>query len=261
MLFDPAYLKCKEMKYLSVSIVLFFISIGVFSQQEAFGNGEKLTYSLKYGFLHGGNATIYLKKTKYHKRTVFYAKAEAKSVGMTDKLFKIRDVYESYFDTGTCLPYKSVRNINEGGYHVYSDVYFKRYDSTVYTKETGLVKVPHDILDMVSALYYLRSLDLKNMKKGERIEIKTFFDNEIFPFPLRYKGTEVIKTKMGKYKCYRFDPVVEPGRIFESEDDMSVWISADENKVPIRVQFDLIVGSVKCDLSKYYGLTHKLDKH
>jgi hypothetical protein len=249
------------MKPLSFVIILSCLfCTETYSQQTAFKSGEKLNYTLKYGFLHGGNASLYVKKIRYRKMVVFYAKAEAKSVGMTDKLYKIRDVYESYFDTGTCLPYKSIRNINEGGYHVYSDLYFKRYDSTVYSMDIGHVKVPHDVLDMVSALYYLRSLDLSTLEKGDRIEVVTFFDNEIFPFPLRYKGIETVKVKMGKIRCYRFDPVVEPGRIFESEDDMSVWISADENKVPIRVQFDLIVGSVKCDLDKYSNLSHSLKK-
>ena len=96
------------------------------------------------------------------------------------------------------------------------------------------------------------------LKNGDVIPITTFFGDEIFPFPLRYKGIETVKTKLGKHKCYRFDPVVEVGRIFESEDDMTIWISADDNMVPIRVKFDMILGSVKCDLVKYKNLPSDL---
>jgi hypothetical protein len=97
-------------------------------------------------------------------------------------------------------------------------------------------------------------MDLDSLQKGEVIRFITFFGNEIFPFPLRYRGKEVIKTKLGKFECHRFDPVVEVGRVFESEDDMTFWITADHNLIPLRVRLKLIVGAVNCDLIGYKNL-------
>ncbi len=226
--------------------------------KESFKSGEELIYTLKYGLIHGGDATLSLNTADYNSKQVYHARAHAKSAGITDKLFKIEDVYESYFDTKTCLPYKAIRNISEGGYKYYNEVRFSHNDSILVSQKSGVYKVPSNILDVVSSLYYLRNIRPDTLKKGDVIPITTFFGDEIFPFPLRYRGIETVKTKLGKFRCYRFDPVVEVGRMFESEDDMTMWISADQNMVPIRVKFDMIVGSVKCDLAKYKNLAAEL---
>ncbi len=257
------------MKKLAVLILVVLVS-GSFGQMDSspsdkssrktasFRDGEKLTYSMKYGFIHGGDASLTLRKTVYNNRQVYHARAYAKSVGITDKLFKVEDIYESYFDPLTCLPYKSIRNISEGGYKYYNEVTFAHKDSSLYSQKSGHFEIPPDILDMVSSLYFLRNMNLDTLKNGDVINIVTFFGDEIFPFPLRYRGHETVKTRLGRYLCHRFDPVVEVGRIFESEDDMTIWISADGNKVPIRVRFDMIVGGVLCDLSAYENLKYSL---
>lgn len=224
----------------------------------SFTHGEELFYSMRYGPIHGGNASIQLNLTHLNNKPVYHARAEAKSVGITDLFFKIEDVYESYFDPVTCLPYKAIRDVSEGSYKYYNEVYFDRDKNLVISQKGGKISVPKGILDMVSSLYYVRNLKLDTLKKGDVIQITTYFGGDIFPFPLRYRGKENVKTSLGKFYCYRFDPVVEVGRIFSSPDDMSVWISADKNCVPIRVKFDLIVGSVCCDLVQYKNLTYDL---
>ncbi len=228
------------------------------SDNKRFKSGEELVYSLKYGLIHGGNATLTLNLTEYDTNQVYHARAYAKSTGITDKLFKVEDVYESYFDPVTCLPYKSIRNISEGGYKFYNEVYFAHKDNKLVSQKSGEYIVPSDIFDVVSSLYYLRQLNPDTLKKGDVIPIVAFFGDEIFPFPLRYKGKETVRTKLGKFLCYRFDPVVEVGRIFKTEDDMTIWISADQNMVPIRIRFDMIVGAIKCDLVAYKNLTSDL---
>jgi hypothetical protein len=228
------------------------------TRNKSFQNGEELIYSLNYGPIHGGNGSMALSLTEYNDKPVFHARIVAKSVGITDLIYKIEDIYESYFDTVTCLPYKSIRNISEGGYKYYNEVYFSHKDSSLFSQKGGTFKVPPNILDIVSSLFCLRSMDLDTLQKGEVIRFITFFGDEIFPFPLRYRGKEIIKTKLGKFECHRFDPVVEVGRVFESEDDMTFWITADQNLIPLRVRLKLIVGSVYCDLISYKNLVAEM---
>ena len=94
------------------------------------------------------------------------------------------------------------------------------------------------------------------LQKGDAIDVITFFGDEIFPFKIRYTGKEEIKTKFGRIMCFRFDPVVEPGRIFKSEDDMTMWISDDKNLIPVLVKFDMLVGSIKCELDGFSHLKY-----
>ncbi len=219
-----------------------------------FVHGEELIFKLHYGFINGGYASFKLQNKIFEDKTVFHARAYGVTSGLTKTLFPVEDIYESYFDPITGLPYKAIRDISEGGYKYYNEVFFHHSDTSVTSQKSGKHKVPIGTLDMVSSLYYLRNLNIDTLKKGEVVYFTTYFADEIFPFHLRYKGKETVKTEFGKIRCHRFDPVVEPGRIFKSEDDMSFWLTDDENRIPVLIEFDLIVGSVKCELIKYKNL-------
>jgi hypothetical protein len=223
-----------------------------------FRAGERLVYELRYGPIVGGRAHLNLKKTSYKGKTAYYAEAKAVSVGLVDRLFNIEDIYASYFDPVTNLPYMAIRDIHEGNYTFYNEVEYFHNDSMVISTKSGKVEVPPNILDMVSTLYYLRRIDYKKMRPGDVIDVETFFSDEIFPFDIRFRGREKVKTKLGTFMCLRFDPVVEPGRIFESEDDMTIYISDDANYLPLQVRFDMLVGSVKCDLAEYENIMYPL---
>lgn len=248
--------------------ILFFLSIsfGGFGQfkehvsiDKSFRDGENLLYVVKFGFIVGGNATLVLKQEYFNNKLVFHARGEAKTVGLAEKLYSVKDVFESFFDLHTILPYKSIRDVKEGNYRKHEEAIFNHAGNTVYcTRKDTVVTIPKNTLDMMSLLYYIRSIDLYDMKNGDVLRTVTFFDEELFPFDIRFKGTEVVKTKYGKIRCYRFDPVVEPGRMFKSEDDMTIWISADRNLIPIKVKFNLVVGSLHMELSEYSNLKYPL---
>ena len=89
------------------------------------------------------------------------------------------------------------------------------------------------------------------------IEIPTYFCDELFPLRIRYVGKETIKTKLGKINCYKFNPVTEIGRLFKTEEDMSVWFTRDDNFLPVKIRFDIFVGSVQVDMINYNGLSHE----
>ncbi len=227
------------------------------SYEKPFRPGEKLTYSVKFGPIVGGHATLMLKSSYYDGRLVYHARGEGKTVGLAEKLYSVRDIFESYFDFNTILPYKAIRDVKEGNYKKHDEAVFYQHENTVHclNKDT-IVSVPARTLDMMSVLYYIRSLDLQNLKPGAVLHTVTFFDEAVFPFDIRYKGKEEVRTKHGKIKCFRFDPVVEPGRMFESEDDMTFWISDDRNLIPIKVRFDLLVGSLHIELAEYNNLKY-----
>jgi hypothetical protein len=175
---------------------------------------------------------------------------------LADKLYRVRDEYQSYFDPVTILPYKSIRDISEGKYKKYDHVYYHHVNLQVVNHKNEVIEVPADVRDMVSVFYYIRNTDFSALSKGNIIKINTFFDNELFPFDMRYRGIVTINTKMGKYRCIKLVPFVEPGRIFEKEDDMTIYLSDDTNRVPLRVEFNLKIGSIKCDLIEYSGLKY-----
>jgi hypothetical protein len=253
-----------------LTILILFIGYPVFSQTSSstsklpaisnvasFKHGEELKYVLRYGFITGGTATISSMETKLGDTNVFHSSAVAQTTGLVDKLFKVYDIYESYYTMDSNMPVKAVRNIREGSYKYYDEVTFNRKENLVVSQKSGKHKVPDKILDMVSAFFYMRRIDFSKTKVNDIIYFDTFFGDELFPFSVIYKGKEEIKTDAGKFKCLKFLPIVEPGRIFKENDDMLFWLSDDENKIPVLVKFDMIVGSFKCELTSFKNLKYE----
>jgi len=225
----------------------------------AFKAGEKITYQIKYGFIVGGTTTLTLADTVFQNRSVFHASAVGETKGMADKLYGVKDVYESWFDKETNLPYKQIRNIKEGHYKWYNEVTYNRENNTILSKRSGIHEVPEKILDLSSVFYYIRRIDFSKMKEGDGIFVNLYFADEIFPFHLRYQGKETIKTKLGNINCIKICPVVEVGRMFKQDDDLSIWFTDDDNRLPVMVRMEIrIVGSVYLKLIKYENLANPL---
>jgi hypothetical protein len=224
--------------------------------QNNFQPGEKAEYLIHYGPLKAGTAVAELKRSEFKGKTYYHARATARTTGLTDKLYKVMDVYEGYFDSISLLPVKSIRDISEGRYKRYDEVIYDHKNHKATSILSGEHDIPGNIMDMTSVFYYVRNINFDTMAIGQVIKINTFFDDELFPFDIRYFGKEQISVRDKIYNCIKLVPYVEPGRIFESEDDMTIWLSDDLNHIPICVRFDLIVGAFKCDILNYSGLKY-----
>lgn len=227
------------------------------TNHQAYQGGEQLVFSLSFGFVTGGKATLSVTDSIVNNRKVHHIVGKGVTVGVADVLYKIRDRYESFIDIETNQPIKAIRSIREGRYRYYNEVEYRRDSFQVVSKKSGVHQVQDGILDILSAFYFARNHKFNDeLEVGEVIEFMTYFSDENFPLRIRYRGTEVIKTNYGKIECYKFSPVTEVGRAFKTEDDMQVWITKDNNRIPMRVRFDLAVGSFTCDLEEFKGLKH-----
>ena len=248
-----------------IAAVLLMMSTSFIAPKEAFKeppvfrDGERLTFRLRYGVITGGEATITAQKTRLYDREVFHGVVTGRTTGLVDKIFKVVDVYETFFDPVTNLPEKAIRNIREGSYRYYDEVTFNQKEMYVVSQRNGKVSVPKNTLDMASVVFYVRRLDLAKLKENDIISLDTYFGDSLFPFYIVYKGKETISIGSGKFRCFKFVPIVEPGRIFEKKDDMTIWFSDDENKIPVSVKFDMLVGSFRCDLVSFENLKYPLN--
>ncbi|MCF8370210.1 MAG: DUF3108 domain-containing protein [Bacteroidales bacterium] len=227
------------------------------STNSTYKAGENLKYLMYYGWFDGGHASLVLNNEVIQGKDVYHVKMHAKSIGFTDRLYHVSDVYESYFNKKNGLPEKAIRNIREGKYRYYNEVVYNQEENYVVSQKSGKVTVPQNCFDILSSFYCLRNM-LNDMKlvPDTIIRITSYFGDEVFPLVLRYKGKETISTKLGTVDCIKFMPVTEVGRVFKTEDDMEIWFSDDQNRLPVRVRFNLLVGSLKCDLIEFSGLKH-----
>jgi len=230
--------------------------------QNAFKVGEKLTYRLHYGFLDAGEAIVEIQKTDYQRlgRNMFHVVGRGYSLGAFNWFFKVRDRYESYLDQESLLPWKFVRRIEEGGFKKSQDYTFHHNRAAVDNGKGEVYEIPLGVQDMISSFYYARSMDFSKAKPGDQFTIKTFMDDEIYDLNIKYVGKETISLRKGKFRCMKFVPVVQEGRIFKDSEDLQVWITDDDNKIPILAKANILVGSIKMEVVDYQGLANPIAK-
>lgn len=230
--------------------------------QNAFGTGEYFKFRIHYGLVNAGYATLEVQEAVRNNKKVHHVVGRGYTTGMTKFFFKVEDNYESYFDKVTGKPYQYVRKIDEGGYTKNQEGFFNQAANTVTVKDyknnnQKTISVTEDVQDIVSTFYYLRNHPkVDKMQVGESISVDMFFDDEITKFKLKFIGRENISTKFGTVPTMIFRPYVQAGRVFKEEESLTVWISDDENKLPLRIKASLAVGSLKADLEDYRGLIH-----
>ena len=236
-------------------------------KNEAFKEGEVLKYRVHYGLLSAGEAQLEVKSDKQYfaSRPTWHIVGTGKSVGMFNWFYEVNDRYETFIDRTAMVPWMFMRRISEGGYTIKEDIVFNHFKKTATSDAVrnyrapvkGTFTVPDNVQDMVSAAYYARTLDFSNLTIGQVFPIQAFIDNEVFDLNIKFIGRETITTKKGKFRCLKFRPLLQEGRIFKEQEDMTVWVSDDKNKIPIRAQTDILVGSIKMDLVDFSGLANE----
>ena len=257
-------IRMKRIFYILI-IAIIFSSSGL-GQTVSYKVGEKVIYTIQYGIITAGTASLEINSETLNGKEVWHSKLFAKTTGMADAIYKVTDIYESFIDPISELPVKSIRNIREGRYRKYNEVLFDhntRADSAILTSDlTGIHIAPPGIHDILSCFYFFRNHILpfnSNLKIGEMISITTWFTDELYPIRLRYIGIDDVKTKAGKIRCYKFNPVTETGRLFKTEEDVSFWFSADKNFLPVKIRFDIFVGAFSVEIISSEGLLYPLE--
>ena len=245
-------------------ILLFALS---FSQKlDNIQSGEVLSYRIHYGILTAGTASLTTLKTNYLGVPHFYVKGYGKTTGAVRTFFKVEDHYESFINYDTGLPSFYVRNVQEGGYKQhYQTVFNHDNQSLILTDKktpangSKVIKTVKGVQDMLSAFYFLRSLDESELKAGSVQKLNVWIDDEMFPFQLKIVGTENLKTKFGTINCLKIIPQVMSGRVFKDKEGVTLWVSNDKNYIPISMKAELAVGSLKADIDSFKNVKYPLN--
>lgn len=227
----------------------------------AFQEGENISFNVFYSvvgiYINAGTANFTVTPELLNNRQVYHVVGSGSSNPSYDWIFKVRDRYETYIDTGTLKPLKFIRDINEGGFKKYENITFNHQANTAVTT-TGVFKVPACVQDVLSSIYYARNIDFSRYQPEDKIPFTMFLDNEVYNLYIKYLGKEIVKTKYGKFRAIKFKPLLVKGTLFEGGEKMTVWVSDDPNHIPLRVESPIVVGSVKVDMMQYRNLRYPL---
>ncbi|OAB80098.1 DUF3108 domain-containing protein [Cochleicola gelatinilyticus] len=250
------------MKKVLTLLLIFNITL-VMAQDRAFGDGEYLKFRVHYGLVTAGYATLEVDEVRLNGKEVFHIQGFGATTGLSKFFFKVEDKYQSYVDKEKDIPYRFIRKIDEGGYTKDIQIDFNHASGMARVNDKKHNKIeevplPPSPQDMVSAFYYLRNhVDIATVKEGDVVDMNMFFDRGNHKFRLKFLGRETLKTNFGKVPCLKFRPYVEAGRVFKEEESLTVWVTDDENKMPVLIKAELAVGSLKASLTEYKGLKHQ----
>jgi len=235
------------------------INIDSVTANSVYQPGEKLVYSITYGAVKGGEASLTIDLLPSGDTYYYYVRASAVTTGLATNFAKIYDVYESYISISNGYPVKAVRNIREGKYTQYNEYLFYQSQNYVSSLNTGKHTIPANTLDILSAFYFARRhLFSRDFSKNETINLTTFFEEKVFPIKIKFKEKEKVKTKFGKVMCLKFVPVLEQNNPFKKEDDLQIWFSDDGNYIPVKIKMKSPIGAINAVLIEYENLKNPL---
>lgn len=225
----------------------------------SFKAGEIITYKAYYTlagiYVSAGEATFTVNLERLNNKPIYHITGEGKTYGFYDGFFKVRDKYESFIDTATLQPYKFIRNISEGNYKKSENVTFNQSTHTAISSDSVL-RMPLCTQDVISLVYFARNTNFDKYKVNDKIPFTLYLHNELYNIYIRYMGKETVKTKYGKFKAIKVRPLLIKGSVFEGGEKMTAWISDDPNRIPLRVESAISVGSIKIDMMDRHNNRH-----
>jgi hypothetical protein len=239
--------------------------------QLCFQDGEKLTFVAKYTWgIVDTNVGELTTKVSYHAHDTepwFHAQASVRTYSFFDKLIiKIRDTYEARFRATDITPLYFYRDIHEGKYTIQNRFNFledHKIEAQVIRsnnriRDTVMQGRPCTF-DVMSLFYFARNIDVSGMKVGEQFTLSFVIDEEMHDLYFRFMGVENKKVQgVGTFRCRKFAVSLVAGVVFTGKEEMVIWMSDDNNQLPVWLESPVVVGKVVARISKYEGLKFPL---
>lgn len=261
-------------------ILLFILNLSLNTQgqecnsvNKSFSIGERIDYVIYY-YLAGvwvsaGEVYFKVDSTKISNQLYYHFDSYGRTFKKYDWIYKVRDHYQAFTSVKTFKPLRFKREVNEGSTFIYEDYVFNHNLNKVISlrklaKDQSMVKdtvaMPDDCnFDVLTMIYQARNIDFSKAQIDDRIPIKIFIDNESHDSYIRYLGKKELKVKgVGTFNCIVFSPLLIEGTIFNAGEDMTVWVTDDENRVPLLIETPILVGSIKARVNKMEGLRYPL---
>lgn len=239
--------------------------------QSAFKSGEQLTYAMSYSLLFMwtdvGEVVFTAQDVDFHGNPAVHFKAEGKTYSFYDKFFKVRDLYESWVEPKSLRPIYFNREVDEGGYtinNIYTfdwstDRLFAYIKRKNHPEEIDTLQILPCSIDIVSILYYSRNIDYSEAKINQRFTVSLALDDQLYTVMYRYLGKEEIDVKgLGRFRCMKFGVGLVKGTVFSGKEELTLWITDDDNKIPIYIESPVKVGTVKGRIIKMQNLRFPL---
>jgi hypothetical protein len=260
----------------SVFCLLFICGLGrsVSAQEHRFKTGERLEYKVYY-YLMGiwvsaGDVKFTVEEGVHANQSCFHFQGVGNSHPRYNWFYEVHDTYESFSDRVKLTPFTFKRDISEGNNYMIEKCVFEEKTNKIYSVQS-LKNNPVQIdtselipgsFDVLSMIYHARNLEFDQFTVGQKIPLNMFIDKETHSIFIRFLGVEIYDhDDFGALECYVFSPLLVDGTLFKSGENMKVYVTKDKNQIPVYVESDILVGSVRIVLKSHDDLKAKLGEN
>lgn len=237
----------------------------------AFGHGESAEFVLHYewGAINSdvGSATVRLDSITFNGQRAYKCTMHGRTTRLYDLIFRVREDFTSVFTRDGLRPLKFSRHSQEGDYEAKNTYMYVRtvqepkIIADLYTSKRGQhsMEIPLTpcTFDLPALFYFARNMDFDVIQPGKRHPMTFAIDDEVFNVYFILYGRETIKVKgLGTVKTIKFAAKLLEGEVFKGEADMMIWVTDDDNRLPVYFEAPLLVGTAKGRMSAYENLKH-----
>jgi hypothetical protein len=191
-------------------------------------------------------------------RKCYDIRFQVKSLESLDWLYRVRDEYRTVIDVAGIFPWEFEQKIREGSYKRDAKAYFD-HENLIAKRDEKIIKIPEYVHDIVSAFFYVRTLNIGSFPKDTIFYLPNFVDDTTYTLGVKIRGKEIVSVDAGKFKCVVVEPLITQGGLFKSEGTVLIWLSDDERKIPVKVATKIPIGYIEAKLTAYSGLRGALN--
>ncbi len=238
-----------------------------------FKAGEQIDYDVYYNmgklWVPAGKVRFSVLDSIYNNKHCFVFDGKGKTLKSYDWFFRVRDHYCSIVEKTSFQPQQFVRKVIEGDFSLYYNYHFNNktnkaivYEDKHDKNKKSTIDFPLCSFDVITSVYYARTLDYSKVNYNDTIQLNMMVDKEIYDnVYIRYLGTETIEDQYGKkHNCIKFSPQLIEGTLFKEGESMSIYVTNDKNRIPIYIEAEIVVGSIKAYIKSIKNLKYSNTK-
>lgn len=210
-----------------------------------------MDYDISWRVFGAGVAHMTVAEVPGAPKPTWRATVTANSTGMVTRLYKVEDIYRSTFYADTYCSQQLEKVTHEGNRHRDIKIDFDTPRRMAVVREMDTAKnrlvrqaenpVPACAFDVVSGLYYLRSLKLE---VGKPFQIPLNDGGHTILIDVEVQAKEEIKTPAGVFKTIRIEPLVFGGTLFKKSGRMQIWLTDDDKHRLVQLKARLFFGNI-----------------
>jgi hypothetical protein len=222
--------------------------------QIAFTKGERLVYDVGYSFVTAAEAVFSIPEIQtINGRECYQVLFTVNTTPTFSFFYKVDDRYETMIDTKGIFPWRYTQRIREGKYSNDFSAEFDQLHNVAITKD-GRYPIPPYVHDVVSAMFYYRTMDFSKFRPGQKALLQNFTKDKAYQLAVKFLGFQQITVDAGKFNCVLVEPLIMEGGLFKSNGRIIIWMTNDERKIPVKVSTQVPIGSIDAELREYSGI-------